>query len=192
MHWKQRKIAESYIIGVALGDGNLSNPNGRATRLRVTCDARYPLIQKEIMEKLSALFPQNKVSVINRTKTYKDISVYSNSLEQLLPWRVGYGSKLQQKARVPSWIKKQKSYAKACLRGLLHTDGSIYTDRGYVMVNFSNHSKELAQDTQMLIKVLGYAPTISETKKTSGNTKYTVRLARNTEAFITSMELEKS
>ena len=30
------------MVGIALGDGNLSNPNGRATRLRVTCDLRYP------------------------------------------------------------------------------------------------------------------------------------------------------
>lgn len=31
----------AYIIGVAIGDGNLSNSNGRAVRLRVTCDNKY-------------------------------------------------------------------------------------------------------------------------------------------------------
>ena len=32
----------AYIIGIALGDGNLSNPNKRAVRLRITCDTGYP------------------------------------------------------------------------------------------------------------------------------------------------------
>lgn len=39
----------SYIVGVALGDGNLSNPNGRALRLRITCDEKYPGIANEMV-----------------------------------------------------------------------------------------------------------------------------------------------
>src|SRR5579862_3288729 len=31
---------QAYVIGVAIG--NLSNPNGRADRLRITCDFKYP------------------------------------------------------------------------------------------------------------------------------------------------------
>ena len=42
----------AYIIGVALGDGNLSNPNGRAIRLRISCDTRYPFIIESIKEAL--------------------------------------------------------------------------------------------------------------------------------------------
>ncbi len=33
---------QAYVIGLAIGDGNLSNPNGRAVRLRITCDTKYP------------------------------------------------------------------------------------------------------------------------------------------------------
>jgi hypothetical protein len=29
---------QAYVIGLAIGDGNLSNPSGRAVRLRITCD----------------------------------------------------------------------------------------------------------------------------------------------------------
>jgi len=38
----------AYLIGVALGDGNLSNPNGRAVRLRITCDTKYPALIAKI------------------------------------------------------------------------------------------------------------------------------------------------
>ena len=35
---------QAYVVGVAIGDGNLSNPNGRAVRLRITCDKKYPAL----------------------------------------------------------------------------------------------------------------------------------------------------
>src|SRR3989338_9217420 len=42
---KNKKL-KAYVVGLSLGDGNLSNPNGRAVRLRITCDKKYPnLIQ---------------------------------------------------------------------------------------------------------------------------------------------------
>jgi DNA-binding transcriptional regulator WhiA len=41
------KELQSYIIGLALGDGNLSNPNGRALRLRISCDKKYPFLYKK-------------------------------------------------------------------------------------------------------------------------------------------------
>jgi hypothetical protein len=36
----------AYVLGLAIGDGNLSNPNGRAVRLRITCDTKYPILIK--------------------------------------------------------------------------------------------------------------------------------------------------
>jgi len=75
-----KKIHEAFIVGVALTDGNVSNPNGRAIRLRITCDSAYPNIIKEICEALCALFPQNKVSLVQRKDNCVDVSVYSNKL----------------------------------------------------------------------------------------------------------------
>jgi phosphotransferase system IIB component len=46
MHEKSTTLA--HIIDVALGDGNLSSQNGRATRLRVTRDNKYPAIIEQI------------------------------------------------------------------------------------------------------------------------------------------------
>lgn len=37
---KEDKRNLAYVIGIAFGDGNLSNPNGRAVRLRVSCDKK--------------------------------------------------------------------------------------------------------------------------------------------------------
>ena len=187
----QVKKTLSYVIGVALGDGNLSNPNGRAVRLRVTCDTRYPQLTKDIISALRLLLPANKVTVVRRAETYCDISVYSNQLTQWMPWAVGKGSKQQQLAHVPRWIQNNRGYAKECLRGLLQTDGSIYKDRGYTMINFCNNVHPLASDVYQMIQGLGYRPTITETPAKQ-RTKYTVRLARDVEEFIGDLNLHKT
>lgn len=126
----ENKNLQSYVVGLAIGDGNLSNPNGRATRLRITCDKKYPLLSKRITNSLQSLLPQNKVSIVKRKEGCSDISVYSNHLEQLLGWQAINGSKFTQKVSIPGWIKRRKDYKLNCLKGLMETDGSIYSDRG--------------------------------------------------------------
>lgn len=179
------------MIGIALGDGNLSNPNGRALRLRITCDNKYPLIKEEIAKALTALLPQNKISIVKRKNTFCDVSVYSNKLALWLPWRAGMGPKLAQKPRVPKWIFLRKAFLVECLKGLLHTDGSIYKDRGYTMVNFTNASYELARDVHTSMKLLGFSPTICFAEN-GGYNKYTVRLAKGAQVFLKKFHIKKA
>jgi len=183
------KKSIAYIIGIALGDGNLSNPNGRAVRLRVTCDRKYPLIIKTIVENLKLIFPENKVSTINKGNAL-DISVYCNDLEKILGWTARGGSKIIQKISVPVWIKQSKIYQKECLRGLFQTDGSLYSDRGYKMVNFTSVSYTLIQDVQDMLKETGFEV---RTRKIvdRGKTKYVIRISKNVEKFIKSIDFWK-
>lgn len=182
----EQKETLAYIVGVALGDGNLSNPNGRAVRLRITCDARYPEIADIIAKSLKKLLPKNKVAIVRvpNVDTYFNISVYSNRLKEWMPWEVGGGSKLSQCACVPEWIKVNPRYTCACVRGLLHTDGSMYMDRGYQMVNFTNSTESLAKDVYAMLLTLGFKPTMAHTPSPSGHTKYTVRVARDVPTLI--------
>lgn len=170
----------AYIVGVALGDGNLSCPNGRATRLRITCDTRYPEVADEIIKSLNQLFPHNKVSRVKPRGGCFDISVYSNKLNDWIPWRVGHGSKIVQCVTVPEWILLNEEYSKHCLRGLIQTDGCVYVDRGYRMVNFTNNSKELAQSVHELLTQLKYRPRLICVSN-GGFRKYTTRVARKVE-----------
>lgn len=182
----------AYVIGATLGDGNLSRPNKRATRLRITCDSRYPNIAREIVSSLSILFPHNKVSFVQGPKiTYFNISVYSNKLDGYMPWKVGGGSKIEQSATVPLWILAKKQYIRACLRGLIHTDGSIYYDRGYVMVNFCTNIPDLAKNAKEMMEILGYRPRLYKTAQKSGHLKYSVRLSREVNKFLKEMRLQK-
>jgi DNA-binding transcriptional regulator WhiA len=181
----------AYVIGIAIGDGNLSNPNDRAIRLRITCDAKYPLLIQKISKSVKEILPQNKVSIIYRSNTYIDISCYSNQWIKWLPWKTREGPKSKQRIIIPEWIKNNNEYTRKCLCGLIETDGSIYKDRKYMMVNFTTVIESLAKDVLSSIENLGFYPKMY-CIKTPYRPKYVIRLARNTEKFIKILEINKS
>lgn len=180
----------AYVVGLAIGDGNLSNPNGRATRLRITCCSLYPKLIGRIQDAVQRLFPENKVSITIREGNCVDVSCYSNKLEKLLGWRVGHGSKAKQNVTIPDWILENETYALECLRGLLETDGSVYLDRGYKMVNFTTIIKDLALQVESIISRLGF---LSHTYVVDQNgvSRYTIRVSKNCEKFIEIVHFNK-
>ena len=181
----------AYLIGIALGDGNLSNPNGRAVRLRISCDAKYPMLIEEIMNSISSILPNNRVSKIIRKKYgCIDISTYSNYWEKILGWKCGNGSKIVQNVSIPKWIHNKPKYIIPCLRGLFQTDGSIYVDRGYTMVNFTNHTPQLSSEVFRLIEKIGYKPNL-QTLKVKKGTKHVIRISKNSQEFIKTIGLWK-
>jgi len=175
-----------------MGDGNLSNPNGRAVRLRITCDTKYKKIIENIILSIKKLLPDNKVSIVKRERSCIDISCYSNKWESFLGWKVGHGSKEKQKISVPSWIKKNKSYALSCMKGLFETDGSIYMDRKYKMVNFVTIIPSLANDVIEMINFVGFRPNIQILESSNRKIKHTIRISRNAERFIELVNINKS
>ena len=174
----------AYIIGVALGDGNLSNPNGRAVRLRVTCDKKYPALITRIETTIQQLLPTNKVSRVNSGTNYLNISCYSNLWEKWLGWYVGKGSKIEQNVGVPTWIKHNDVYSLACLRGLFETDGSVYIDRGYLMTNFTTVIPRLANEVQRMLIRNGFKPHLYVIASTKRRTKYVIRISKEVPAFL--------
>jgi DNA-binding transcriptional regulator WhiA len=184
-----KRAIEAFIVGIALGDGNLSNPNGRAVRLRITCDSRYKNIIAEICAALKSLFPDNKVSAVSRKDNCVDVSIYSNKLAGLIPWEVSRGTKYEQKAHVPSWIFTREEYILTCLRGLILSDGSIYLDRTYLMVNISTNIQPLAHDILELASLLGFRGRLSIVSQPSGKPKHTIRFSKNTERLLEKLQV---
>ena len=180
----------SYLIGLAIGDGNLSNPNGRAVRLRITCDKKYPYIIKEVLKILKKIAPKNRVTLIKRKDNAVDISCYSNDWEKILGWKAKSGSKIKQKISIPLWIKNNNDYIKNCLRGLFQTDGSIYMDRNYLTVNFVTCIPTLMSDIEEMIRKIGFKPNLQKTNE-SKNKKYTLRVNKDASEFIKAIKLKK-
>lgn len=181
----------AYIIGVALGDGNLSNPNKRAVRLRITCDIKYQGLIKNIIRSIKIILPDNKVSLVKRKGGCLDISCYSNKWESFLGWRANNGSKYNQKVGVPKWIKTDKKFILSCLKGLFETDGSVYLDRKYKMVNFVTVIPTLANDVTIMVKKIGFQPNAQSFNYSYKKTRIIIRISKNAERFISLTKINK-
>lgn len=184
------KKLEAYIVGVALGDGNLSNFNGRSVRLRVTCDKKYQKLIKHIEDSISMFLPENKVSLVFRKDNAIDISCYSNHWEDILRWNSCGGSKMVQRVKIPSWILGSKEFIKECLRGIIQTDGSIFKDRKYTHINIVSSIPTLADSIKQAICTLGYKPNIQIFSSENAD-KYTIRISKDVNRFIQDIKLWK-
>src|SRR3989344_3173302 len=191
------KELRAYVIGLAIGDGNLSNPNGRAVCLRITCDDKYIKLRNKVIASLASLFPKNKVGIVKNQTNCSNVYVHSNQLEDLLGWKAKGGSKFKQQVSTPIWIKESNKYIIPYLRGLIETDGSIYSDRGYPMMMFTSIIKKLAEEVKDLIEVLGFKAKLY-TIKPSANSPfnqqilYHVRLSRDVQKFLDLVQPDKS
>ena len=92
--------------------------------------------------------------------------------------------------RIPSWILKDKTYTKECLRGLVQTDGSIYSDRGYRMVNIVSNIPTLAESIVKAIQSIGYRPNV-QLHNDPKSIKYTIRISKDTNRFIDDLQIWK-
>ncbi len=179
----------AYLKGIALGDGNISNPNGRAFRMRITCDLKYPKIIDSIQKSIAVVFPKNKISLIKR-KGCLDISFYSNLIPEIFGWTNYKGTKLSQKIKIENWLFKDLKYSKYFLKGLLESDGSIYQDRNYTMINFVNYNKDIALSCKKAFVGLGFEPRIYKVSE-NGKNKYTVRLSKRVAEFLKKVPTNK-
>jgi hypothetical protein len=185
MVWNREVLA--YLVGIALGDGNLSNLNGRCVRLRISCDLQYPFLITQIIAALQYVLPESAVNIVNKRTRCLDLCSYSVYWEDILGWKASKGSKFAQSASVPKWIWYKDEYIIACLKGLLETDGSIYNDRGYPMVMFANIVPDLAKNVFHMMKWLGFRPRIYNfipTTKFNSQRLYHVRLSSKVPQFL--------
>jgi len=145
----------------------------------------------KITESIHCILPQNKIGLLNR-RGCVDVYCYSNKLETLLGWKANKGSKYKQQASIPEWIKRNKKFSLFCLKGLIETDGSIYYDRGYRMINFTTTIPQLARDVSMIITKLKFKAYARIIKHPSRLPKYVIRISKNVNEFINLTGINKS
>lgn len=160
------KLAEFY--GVMLGDGNShrtkyykSRDNKRGVyAIRIVGDSRFdrnyllnyvkPIIENLFKIKVTVKFYTNKNAL--------HLESYGIKLIEFLEIK-GFepGNKIKNKLRIPNWIKSNKNYLKACLRGLYDTDGSVYklTGQNSHQICFTNVNQYLLQDVRNSLLLLG-------------------------------------
>ena len=175
-NFKRRKIIKkpvkskilSELIGIILGDGNVSNYFISIT-LNSKTDKEYSEWVGKVLIKLFNLIPKSVIC----DRNVLQIIVYGvNLIEFIEILGLVKGNKIKQQVTVPDWIISNEGYSRSCLRGLIDTDGCVYFDKhrkGNVLYNnicidFTNRSKPLLSfvyntlvDNGIFPRIYGYS-----------------------------------
>lgn len=172
IHKPQHSRALAEFCGIMLGDGGLTKAQVRISLHRED-DREYVLYVSELVFRLFGIVPS---VLLNKDDAACDVCVsrvelvrYLQSHAQLL-----IGNKVAQQVDVPLWIKEKPSFRIACLRGLLDTDGCVFTHKYHVngkqytykKISFTSKSKPLLVFFYETLVQLGMRPRY--TKNRSG------------------------
>ncbi|MBI4972274.1 MAG: LAGLIDADG family homing endonuclease [Candidatus Omnitrophica bacterium] len=84
------------------------------------------------------------------------------------------GDKISNKVTIPGWIIENEKYSKACIRGLIDTDGCVYELKphwpGLIQISYKCYNKTMLEDVRKIFLNLGF--TVS---KISNNCVYITR-----------------
>lgn len=151
---KSPELAE--FIGIMLGDGGMSTYQCNVTLDSVT-DHAFSLYVETLIKKL---FKVDARRYTKGTSRANNLSINRKGVvDFLISAGLKKGNKLKQGIEIPKWIFENKDYARACVRGLIDTDGCIIHEthriKGkeyrYVRINFTSASALL---TQSVLKIL--------------------------------------
>ena len=133
-HWRPRNGERyCYLLGVYLGDGHIVRA-GRSAFIRVTLDAQYPGIIKEVSKALDRVFaPALTRSWQQRHGEDFDqcwnLQLSSPTLPIAFPQH-GSGRKHLRPIQLEGWQSQLcRTYPRALLRGLIHSDGARCINR---------------------------------------------------------------
>ena len=152
---RSEKLAE--LIGIILGDGNI-NYYKKGKKIGVyqvniagdkNLDRDYHL--KYVSPLFSELFSVKVKEKLAKKGNGRFLVISSKQLVVfLLANELKSGDKIKNQVTIPSWIKANPLFLKACIRGLFDTDGSVYrlTNQNSHQISFTNHNSTLLKDVR--------------------------------------------
>lgn len=164
-----KELAE--FVGIVLGDGGITERQVTITLHRYD-DAEYSAFVVKLIKELFGV----PVGIHHKKKAAADNFVVSRTeLVDFCTEKLGLrkGNKVKQQVGVPEWIKKSKSYRIACARGLVDTDGSVFTHRykvsgkqySYIKLSFNNSSRPLTNFVFTVFQEIGLHPRYAKGRK---------------------------
>lgn len=154
------------FIGVLLGDGCIQ-PAQVSITLNTVADKDYICYVSDLITTLFQYSPtihsRAPVKATTILISGKDFTV------KLIDRGMKIGNKVKQQVDVPNWIKQNQALSLWCLRGLIDTDGGIFTHNYYVnqkkysyqKLSFSNLSQPLRHFAYNTLLSIGLTPKYS-------------------------------
>jgi hypothetical protein len=173
---KSKKLSE--FVGIMIGDGSITKSQIQISMSSVV-DKEYSDHVKTLIEELFNVSP----SIINIpcSNVIKIIVSRKNLVDYCKKIGLKEGNKLKNHLSIPFWIKNNTAYKKSCLRGIMDTDGCIFSEchkyknkiYKYKRWNITSASPYLRKDISDILNDLDFSPKIRNNR--------CVQLENNTE-----------
>lgn len=149
------------FVGIILGDGNISDYAVRIT-LDSIADKDYIEYVSKLIIKLFDIKPK-----ILKHKKYRavDVVMYRrNIVDFCISLGLKVGDKIKQGVDIPEWIKQNTEYSKACVRGLVDTDGCVFRHSyivngkkySYIKIAFTSKNLSILDSVKRILINLGF------------------------------------
>ena len=164
---KSNGLAE--LVGIILGDGNIfSYKKGKkigvySLRIAGNCKEEKDYHINYVKPLCENLFDLNAKIQEYPQKNERFVSLHSRELVKYLK-DIGLrsGDKLLNVVTMPKWIFNNDNFLKACLRGLIDTDGCVSRmskkDPNLIRIGFTNYNNKLLEDVRVALTKLGFHP----------------------------------
>lgn len=155
------------LTGILMGDGGISKYQVVVT-LHNKDDKAYSRFVIKMIKKLFGVAPR---VYEDRANSVNDLVVSRKAMVNFCVSGLGLklGNKIKQKIDIPQWIIKRKNFQIACVRGLIDTDGSVFTHAykvhgklyQYKKLSFTSRSQPLLISVQKILRNLNMNPRLS-------------------------------
>jgi len=159
------------LVGILLGDGHIDKNGQFTVTLNSLADKDYVLYVSQLIKSLfghePSCYKHKESNAVTIYLTGKDVVGF------LVMSGMKIGDKVKQQVDVPEWIKSDPELSRWCLRGLMDTDGGIFTNsyiingKSYVYpkTNFTNASQPLLDFVYNTLKSNGFHPNNRQPRK---------------------------
>jgi transcriptional regulator with XRE-family HTH domain len=165
---KSKNLAE--FVGIVLGDGGITQ-----YQVTISFHQKYEKeYRKFVVNLIKKLFGVPAGVHYDKKCLKVDLNISRVELVRFCTEKLGLrkGNKVKQQVDIPEWIKQNKLYSIACVRGLIDTDGCVFTHRykvkgklyNYKKLSFTNYSKPLRQFVFSILKNNGLHPRFARRK----------------------------
>lgn len=156
------------FFGIMIGDGGINNTWQANITVNAISDFEYSKFITVLCKRLFNIMP----AIRKRKETSALlISLASTSVVDFLTSNgLPRGNKLKHGLSIPNWIMNKPSYKRACVRGLIDTDGCIFVHthrvNGKIYKNigltFTSYSQELILQVAAILDEFEVMPHISK------------------------------
>lgn len=160
-----KNVETAELVGAIIGDGNIYvNKQYNVYNLRIFADSRrerpwLEYLGKIISNNLKCRWALKK----NPRKNCVFLTIQSRPMvDALISLGLEPGNKLKGGKGIPDWIKQNNHFLKACIRGLIDSDGSVYrltpNFPHLTQLSFKSANRRLLNEVRESLISLGFHP----------------------------------